>query len=185
MTGPADSSMGWPDPEADVAAAAARSESDVVVSQLAQAEWAQIALADRLCGSMGRQLTVVALDGSRHEGKLVEVGDDWLLLASGDTDTMLVLSAVTTVSGVGDPAVSSDGMRVSFPSVNSLWREWCRARRHTRIALADGSVLAGRVVRVGRDTLDVVLHSRDRAATSSDERVVVVAASVVWTSSPR
>jgi hypothetical protein len=177
--------MGWPDPRADVAAAAARSESDIQVSQLVPAEWAQIALVDRLGGSTGRQLTVVALDGSHHEGTLVEVGDDWLLLANGDTDTMMLLRAITTVTGLGDPTVSSDTTRPSLPSVNTLWREWCRARRHTRVALVDGSVLAGRMVRVGRDTFDVVMHPRDRVATSGDERVVVVSSSVIWTSSSR
>jgi len=185
MTGHADSPMGWPDPRADVAAAAARSESDLQVSQLVPAEWAQIALVDRLGGSTGRQLTVVGLDGSRHEGTLVEVGEDWLLLAMGDTDTMLLLRAITTVSGLGDPTVSSDTARPSRPSANMLWREWCRSRRHSRVALVDGSVLAGRIVRVGRDTFDVVLHPRDRVATRRDERVVVVSSSVVWASSAR
>ena len=177
MTDHADSPMGWPDSGADVAAAAARSESDIQVSQLVPAEWAQITMADRLGGSMGRQLTVVGLDGSRHEGTLVEVGDDWLLLANGDTDTMLLLRAITTFSGLGDPTVSSDTAWPSLPSANTLWREWCRGRRHIRVALVDGSVLAGRLVRVGRDTFDVVLHPRDRAATSRDERVVVVSSS--------
>ncbi len=185
MTGPADASMGWPDAAAGIAASAARAESDVQVSQLVPAEWARISLADRLRGSMSRQLTAVSSDGSRHEGKLVDVGDDWLLLVNGDVETMMFLRAIATVSGLGDPSASSDAASASCSSANMLWREWTRERRHTRIALADGSVMAGRVFRVGRDTLDVVLHPRDRVATSRDERILLVSSAVLWTSSSR
>jgi hypothetical protein len=177
--------MGWPDAAAELAAAAARSESDVQVSQLVPAEWAQISLADRLRGSTGRKLTAVTSDGARHEGELVDVGDDWLLLVISDVETLMFLRAIVSVSGVGDPSASSDAAPVSAHSANMLWREWSRMRRHTRMVLADGSVIAGRVVRVGRDSLDVVLHPRDRAATSRDERIVVVSSAVLWVSGSR
>jgi len=158
-----------------------RREAAGVVSDLVQAEWVSVFVGGRLTAAGGRQLAVDTMDGVTSTGVVVDVGRDWLLLRQGELETLVRLSMVVTISGLGSgshPAVSSPGV-----GEGTIWRDWAVARRRCRWGLSDRRVVAGTPYRVGKDALDIVQHPVDRSAVQADGRMVIPYAAICWSGS--
>jgi hypothetical protein len=136
--------------EADLvalAAAEADLERDAEVAERTRIERTSIALVDRLRAARG-PVEVTTLGGGRHAGRVVDVGDGWLLLghAPGGSrtttaDHLVVLASVVAVRGLGR-AVAPVG-RLRPRPLTAVLRDWCRDRSDVSVLTTDGAVLPG------------------------------------------
>ena len=136
--------------EADLvalAAAEADLERDAEVAERTRIERTSIALVDRLRAARG-PVEVSTLGGGRHAGRVVDVGDGWLLLghAPGGSrtttaDHLVVLASVVTVRGLGR-AVAPEA-RLHPRTLTAVLRDWCRDRSEVSVLTTDGGVLPG------------------------------------------
>ena len=149
---------------------------DADVAELGRAEYAQVELAARLHGSVGRRLALEVTGVGRLEATLGRVGPDWCLVDDGKHEWLLRLPAVTRIGGLGDRAVDarhrSLGARLGFGSVlRGVSDEGAPALVH----LLAGPTVRGAVWRVGADFLEVRLGADDPWAGGASARVEVVA----------
>jgi hypothetical protein len=147
------------------------------ISDQARTEAASLRLADRLRASPGR--TRLQLRGGLHlSGSLRHVGSDWLLLSEEAGGEAVVLwPAMCTAVGVGRHTVSStDGPVAARLGVRSALRGIARDRSGVRIALIDGSTVAGTIDRVGADFLEVAVHAVGELRRRADVREIQVIA---------
>jgi hypothetical protein len=138
-------------------------------------------LADRIAAAEGRQLSLRTLDGGTSTGVVTDVGRDWLVLRHGGWETFHRLSTIMTISGLGRGSQPAGSL--TWASEGSVWRDWVARRRRCQWGLVDRRILTGSVVRVGQDALDVVEHPVDRAAVTSDGRVVLPLTAISWSRS--
>jgi hypothetical protein len=134
----------------------ALSARDADVAELGRAEYAQVGLAARLHGSVGRRLALQVTGVGRLDATLARVGPDWCLVDDSSYEWLLRLPAVTRVGGLGERAVDvrhrSLGARLGFGSVlRGVADEGGPVLAH----LLDGATVRGAVRRVGADFLEV------------------------------
>ncbi len=142
-----------------------------------RAEWAALTLADRLRGNVGRSAGWWLADGTRLEGRLLDLGDGWLLVSAGSGRVVLPSPALRAVRGLGPAAMAPVAGR-RFP-LGALLRGLARDRaRVTALLLSGpapggpvpGTTVSGTIDRVGADHLDLA----ERAADPGDRRVNVL-----------
>ncbi|MDP9417381.1 MAG: hypothetical protein M3P48_06020 [Actinomycetota bacterium] len=144
-------------------------------------EVAGIALAHRLYGAVGAEISADLLGGVRVSGALVDVGPDWLLVQEALGGQALVPTAsVATLAGVGrravpPPARSRVGARLRL---TAALRAIARDRSVVRVHLVTGVVLHGVLERVGADFVDAteLPMGESRRAAPGSGRVVPLAA---------
>lgn len=120
-------------------------------------------LADRFRAAIGSPVALSCRGAGRVEGVLDDVGVDWLLLSEPrGTDSLVALSAVASVSGLGAASVPAEGGTVRR-RLDLRWalRVLARDRGVVQMELADGGVLTGTIDRVGADFLDLAEHDLD------------------------
>lgn len=130
-------------------------------ADLAEAERGQVLLVDRLRGAVGRPVSLGTWSGRTVAGRLARVGEDVLLLEEGEGLQALVrLRAVATAGPLPGPAPEARCRRACLAdALRGLARSGSRVR-----VLLVGSEVTGRVVRVGRDHVDLVVDGTpDRA----------------------
>jgi len=149
----------------DVAAADADLERDAEVAERTRIERSRLDLADRFRGCTGT-VDVVAVGGTHRRGEVADVGDGWVVLAdpmTAGTEHLVRLDAVVSVRGLGRPAPLPPSP-VPPQSLASVLRTWCRDRAQVRLALVDGSHVAGRADAAYADHVDVVDLSGELAS---------------------
>jgi hypothetical protein len=124
---------------------------------------------------------VTVRDGSRLNGRVVDVGDGWFLLGEDGRPPCLVpVTAVAAVSGLATRAVSGSLGR-SFGLGYAL-RGLSRDRSVVALTDTTGSVCTGTVDAVGSDHVELAEHAADlprRPENVTGTRVVPFAAIVV------
>lgn len=115
---------------------------------LAQAELADVGLADRLRGWRGRLIRVDLVD-SHIAATVQAVFRDAVLLTSTDADRLVTLTGVRAVAGPVAPAIAPTGRERG--SGLSVCRQWLGLSVAT--ALGDGMVVSGELAGVGADHL--------------------------------
>lgn len=127
-----------------------------VSEDLARAERAQLALADRLRAVGGRTLTVHAGPALRLSGTVMDLGPDWLALrdASSGARIIVPLPAIALVEGLSDRARPSEQSQLSALGLGSVLRGIARDRRMVHLETTAGR-LTGRIASVGADVLDL------------------------------
>lgn len=168
----------WSDASAE-AVHGQQQDDDVAVSELIPAEWAGVALRDRLASAGGRLLTIRVSHGVTWTGAVADVGADWFTVRLPDAALALFTSgAVATVSGL--PTQVTVASAADPPTQPSLWRQWLRERRQVHLCTTSGTVVEGTVVRVGRDHVDIVEHPRGRVPLMTDDRVTIPLGATSW-----
>jgi len=134
-------------------------DRDREVEALAEAGYAEVALADRLHGSVGRRLRVALSDGSEATGVLRRCGAGWLLLATVSGDWLVPVSAVVLVDGLAPGSVPAAARpRTARLSVGSVLRRLAEDATPCALSLRGERQVRGVLVRVGSDF--VVVRSR-------------------------
>jgi hypothetical protein len=184
----------WEQLFADLEAQAVRDEEAAEQAESgsrARAEYGTVLLADRLRGSLGRQVSLRCRGAGELAGRLVEVGVDWLLIVDGQEREVLVAGgAVSAVAGLGavTAAATPDGEVARRLDLRRALRGLARDRAAVNCLLEDGGVLAGTVDRVGADFLELAEHPLDqprrRGAVTSVRAVPLRAVVAVRTSLP-
>jgi hypothetical protein len=156
----------------------------------ARAEIGGVALADRLRGALGLEVSLHCRGAGRVAGRLADVGVDWVLLDDeSGRESLVAMSAVLTVGGLSRrtaPADDPGHVRARLDLRRSL-RALARDRAPVQVVLDDGLVLGGTVDRVGADYLELAEHPADeprRAHAVQGVRGVVIAAIALVRSTP-
>jgi molybdopterin-binding protein len=149
--------------EADLvalAAAEADLERDAEVAERTRIERTAVTLRDRLRGCHG-PVEIAMRGGSRHSGRVADVGADWVLLQhvpvgqrAVSAEHLVLIPAVVTVRGLGRTAVAGSGP-LAERVVGSVVRGWCRDRSEVSVALVDGTVVAGLASAMFADHLEL------------------------------
>ena len=157
-----------------------RAEIAAQAADLAEAEIASLRVADRLRGALGRTVRLRTCGGVPVDGVLTRAEDGFVLVEEGDGLQALVpLGAVAAAGPLPGPApVGRTRQRAGLAdALRGLARSGARVR-----VLLVGSELTGRIVRVGRDHVDVVVDGAPegvRSAAGAVQGAVSVALGVV------
>ncbi len=134
----------------------ALAERDAEVAELSRAEFAEVDLAGRLHGSVGRRLVVRVLRVGTLQGVLGRAGAGWCLLDAGSAEWVVRLAAVVSLRGLAERAVPEQVRPLSSRlGLSSALRGVAEARREAVVHRVDGSSTRGMLLRVGADHLDL------------------------------
>lgn len=146
------------------------------VTERARIETARLRLLDRLRAGVGLSLGLSCLGAVELRGQLRRVGPDWVLIdEGGGRETVIVLAAVTRVSGLGRLAgvPDSEGVVESRLGLPYALRMLARDRAAVRLHLIDATVLDGTLDRIGADFAELAAHPPAEARRRSQVREVV------------
>ncbi len=130
-------------------------ERDAEVAELSAAEYAQVSFSARVHGSLGRQLRVRFAGGHLAAGRLVGVGQDWMLLAGEEHEWLVRHASVQSLSGASDRARSEETWSLADRlSLRAMLRRLSAEFATCVVHFDDGRRLEGRVGRVGRDFME-------------------------------
>jgi hypothetical protein len=157
--------------------ALADSERQAEIAERTRAEFAQVDLVQRLRGSEGRQVRLLARGGHEVCGVLSRVGADFVLIGLPRQECVCPLAAVVSVSGLGPGSVPADvaGPVRARLGLGSVLRR-VAADRSVVTAVLDpaGRALTGRVQRVGSDFLELTEPPLDEGARTAGVRRVTL-----------
>ncbi len=126
------------------------------VADRTRAERASVTLGDRLRARRGGRVTLRLRGGETVSGELVDLADQWVLLAEGPRRWFVPTAAIGWVGGLGWHAATGGGQVARRLSLGHAMRALARDRVHVRVQ-ARGVELAGRIEAVGADHVDVVV----------------------------
>jgi hypothetical protein len=173
--------MRWQDLLADVEAQAEalqRLETEAEAAERARTESGAVRWAQRWGAARGAEVTCHLSSGAQVRGRVLDAGEDWVLLASdpGQVSEILVpLAAIEAVSGLGPFAAPAEASPIAV-DLRWLLRRTARDRAAVAIATTSGAVWTGVVGRVAADHLDLALGDGTAGATG---RVTVPVSAVV------
>lgn len=162
--------MRWDDLFADLEAqlaAAEATERAAEVSDRSRREVALLTLVDRARASCGSSVQLRVAGAGAVEGVLVEVGQEWLLLAEPTgQQTLVPTAAVLSVSGLGlrSAAPGSAGRVFERLGLASALRALARDRAPVLAWLRDGGTVSGTIDRVGSDFVELRAHGAGEVA---------------------
>ncbi|ROR73751.1 hypothetical protein [Bogoriella caseilytica] len=133
--------------------AAERAEHAVVAAELLEAETASTELADRLRARRGDQLRLRLRSGDDVAGIVLDAGPHWVLLGAGRRRSLVPITAIQMAQPLGAvaPPPGEVDRRLGLARVV---RAIAREGATVSVACEAGSY-SGRIVRVGRDHLDL------------------------------
>lgn len=183
--------MRWQQLFADLSAQFDAAEAAADSAELAsrtRAEVGSVRMADRVRAAVGSPVALRCRGAGRVEGRLVEVGVDWLLLEDGQEREVLVAwGAVQSVQGLGGSTAAPERTGVVYARLDLRWalRAAARDRSTVQLLLDDGSAMTGTLDRVGADHVELAEHAlgepRRAAAVRGVQTVALTAVSVVRT----
>jgi hypothetical protein len=142
-----------------------QAEREAEIADRTRAELARVSICDRLRASIGQTISCALSEGGVVRGRLDRVGADFVLLTRPHGETVVPLSAVVLLEGVGQGAVGADlaGRVVSRLGLAAVLRSLARDRSTVRLRIGAGRVLVGTVQRVGSDFLQLAVHEAEEA----------------------
>ena len=109
------------------------------------------------------------------EGVVVRAGRDWLLLGEGVGEAVVRLGAVLRVRGASERAVPETARPVAAKlGLAAVLRQLAAQGEALALTLADGSVVRGRLRRVGSDFAELVVEGGGQPELVPIGRLVVV-----------
>jgi hypothetical protein len=140
-------------------------ERDADIADRTRAELARVSLLDRLRASVGRTVICSLSDGAVVRGRLNRVGADFVLLSRARGETVVPLTAMVLVEGLGEGAVSADvaGRVVSRLGLTAVLRSLSRDRSAVRLCVGCDRALVGTLQRVGSDFLQLAVHEAEES----------------------
>ena len=143
------------DMEAQLAAAEAADVTAQVV-ELTRAERSTVTLAGRLRAARERPVAVRVRGGELVTGTVVDVAEQWVLVAEGPRRALVPLAAVGGVSGLPVATQPDDGVVARRLGLGHALRALARDRTPVHV-VTDAAEIPGRVDRVGADHIDVAV----------------------------
>ena len=141
--------------------AAAAAELDAEVADRVRREAALLGLVDRARAAVGHPVVVRVRGAGPVDGRLVDVGAQWLLVAeTGGREVLVPLTAVVSLAGLRawTGAPGSGGQVFARLGLGAALRGIARDRLPVQVVLVDGSLVGGTVDRVGADFVEVTEH---------------------------
>lgn len=140
-------------------------ELQTEVADRTRGELAGIALVNRLRAQVGTRVELRVHGAPPVVGTMTRVGADWALVASDQTETVVMLDAVTSAVDLPPEAVSPTGVDrlAGRLGCGTVLRALARDRAKVRIQLRDGSTVIGTPDRVGADFVEIASHPIDQA----------------------
>lgn len=160
------------DLEAQFAGAASDLDDDLVLD-LAEAERATAALADRLRARRGHPVTIRLADGSDVRGVVVDAAPQWLLVGDGTRRVLVPLEAVAAAWPLGEVAPEAGGVERRLRIGHAL-----RALAREEVPVVVRTVAGehrGWIVGVRLDHVDVRVALSDPHEAAGAGAVVTVA----------
>lgn len=151
MTGPSDLGSLFEDLEQQ-AEGLALEDRDAELADRQEAEFARLSWVARVHGSIGSQVSLTLLGVGPVGGRLLRAGTDWMLVAP--PERVIRLPAVRTASGLSSRSTVEQARPVIARLGFGAAVRGIRARGPLVLEMVDGSVLPGRVGRVGADFLE-------------------------------
>jgi len=157
-----------------------RKELDAEVADRTRRERAAVGLRERLAGAGPGAVRVVLGTADTLEGRIADVGHDWVLLETASGSALVPLTATASWSGLGrraDPAAPGRRFGLGY-----ALRALSRDRAVVAVHDASGAVHVGTIDAVGRDVLELSEHAADvprRPEHVTGRRLVPFAALVV------
>ena len=134
----------------------ALAERDGEVGELARAEYAGLALADRLHGNLGARLALGLGPSVTVEGVTRQVGSDWLLLEEAGHEWVIRLAAVGFVRGLTERALAAAARPVTARlGIGSVLRRLAEAGDEVIVQGLHGDRQRGILGRVGADFVEL------------------------------
>ena len=138
-------------------------EHRAAAAELARAELASVSLEDRFGAGVGVEVAVVTLGAGPVVGVVLDVGRGWVLVGDGRRQTLVLLVAVLSVTGLGRHALDSGAAprasRAAGPG-RVLGRH-LRDRVAVRLVLVTGEAITGTLDAVGADHVELAVHPAD------------------------
>jgi hypothetical protein len=137
--------------------AAERAELEAEVADRLRRESADVPLADRLRASIGVAVRLQVRGAEPVRGLLEQVGPDWLLLQEqgGRTATLVALPAVLAVRDARPGLRAAEGVVAARFSLVLVLARLAREDTGVMLTMTDGTVVRGRLGRVGRDHVEL------------------------------
>ncbi|MBD3690064.1 hypothetical protein H8R18_01920 [Nanchangia anserum] len=129
-------------------------EERLAAWEYAEAEMAQLDVADRLRAHVDESVVVVTCAGTRISGVVRHVGADYAAVEEGPRDWLIPLVRVGWFQASASAREPRGGVSARLGLLHAL-RALARDRQSVRVATVDGGAVGGRLVRVGRDHVDV------------------------------
>lgn len=161
-------------------AAEQRRELDAEIADRTRAERARIPLIERIAASRSARISLSLVVGEGVVGRLVDFGEDWLLLRE-DVGREVLIPSAAIVGAVGlsdrsDPAVTARRFRLGY-----ALRALARDRAAVTVTDRSGTQVAGTIDAVGRDWFQMSVHPVDvprRSGAIRQRRTIPLAALV-------
>lgn len=130
------------------------------IADRSRREAALIALADRFRAASG-PVTVAVSGHPPLTGTITGLGSDWVLLAEGQVEVLVVSAAISWVRDLPLQAAGDVSRVAGRLDLGFALRGIARDRAHVVTLLTDGSAARGTIDRVGRDFLELAEHALD------------------------
>lgn len=168
-------------------AAEERRERDAEVADRTRAERARVALAERYAAARGSDLTLTVVTGATVEGRLCDIGADWVLLRDPAGREVLVATAAV-VAVVGLTRRNEQAVMARRFTMGYALRALSRDRAPVVVTDTSGGRVDGTIDAVGLDWCEVSEHPLDeprRSASVRGRRVIPTSAVVAVLSASR
>ncbi|HEV7656866.1 MAG TPA: hypothetical protein VGP36_19325 [Mycobacteriales bacterium] len=140
------------------AAAAAKAERDGEVAERVRIETGRITLLARLTGAVGHAISLRCIGLGHCNGRLDQVGRDWLLITEpSGLETLVPMWSLLGVGGLGRHSTEVETSPVEL-GLRSALRGVVRDRSPVRLVLTDGTPVDGTLDRVGADYVEIAEH---------------------------
>jgi hypothetical protein len=149
-----------------------RAGTEAEVTDLVRAERARLVVRDRLRAHVGQPLTWSLVTGATLIGRLLDVGADWVLIATASGESLTPLGAVQYVSGLSRFTAPEAGEVARRLGIGVILRGLSRDRAVVSVQLRAGQRMTGTIDRVGVDHLDLAVHPEDEARREGAVREV-------------
>ncbi|MFW5470930.1 hypothetical protein ACOCJ4_12890 [Knoellia sp. CPCC 206435] len=135
-----------------------RRERDSEVADRTRRERASVTLSARFAASLGATVRLRLRTGAQVRGRLVDLGEDWLLLRlESGTDAVVPVHALTGVADL--PGRASTARTARRFALGYALRGLSRDRAQVAVTDVGGQITTGTIDVVGADFLDLAQHA--------------------------
>lgn len=118
------------------------------LAELVAAEQVAVTLAERLAGSIGAPISIMATDGARLTGPLIGTGPGWAAIRTETADQLLTPRGIAAIFALGGPAAQASALPIGI-----MLRRI--ANWGLPVTIDSGIQLRGSLARVSADHFDV------------------------------
>lgn len=165
--------------------AEAEAELEAEIAEAVRLERSALRFVDRLRASRGTQVQLQVAGGRRVDLRVGAVGEDWISGAEGPREVLIPASAVHSAVGLARQGQAEASHVRRRLGITAPLRQLLRDRAQIVVLGAEGVLLEGLLMEVGRDALEVLPAPRGELPRrrGAQETVTVPLAAAVMISS--